>query len=163
MQNTYNMYSSVYMWKYLRYHTNASYIICILRYFWCVCTKHDVKKHYVHLGVEPKIGGFYPPNHPFVHRVWNHYFHHPFWGEKKIPRFLVQHIFPVRFGGWGRGIRRWKTTKMDGENSGSKPLLKWMIWGYTVYPYFWKYPNRGICFWNGTGFKKVERDINNET
>ena len=21
-----------------------------------------------------------PPNHPFVHRVWNHYFHHPFWG-----------------------------------------------------------------------------------
>ena len=27
----------------------------------------------------PKIGGFYPPNHPFVHRVF-HYFHHPFWG-----------------------------------------------------------------------------------
>ena len=22
------------------------------------------------------------PNHPFVHRVWNHYFHHPFWGVK---------------------------------------------------------------------------------
>ena len=20
-----------------------------------------------------------PPNHPFVRRVWNHYFHHPFW------------------------------------------------------------------------------------
>ena len=30
------------------------------------------------MGVEPKIGGFYPPNHPFVHRVF-HYFHHPFW------------------------------------------------------------------------------------
>ena len=26
-------------------------------------------------------GGILPPqNHPFVHRVWNHYFHHPFWG-----------------------------------------------------------------------------------
>ena len=23
--------------------------------------------------------GFYPPNHPFVHRGF-HYFHHPFWG-----------------------------------------------------------------------------------
>ena len=22
-----------------------------------------------------------PPNNSFVHRVWNHYFHHPFWGE----------------------------------------------------------------------------------
>ena len=32
------------------------------------------------LGVEPKIGVvFSPQNHPFVHRVWNHYFHHPFW------------------------------------------------------------------------------------
>ena len=31
------------------------------------------------MGVEPKIGGFYPPNHPFVHRVF-HYLHHPFWG-----------------------------------------------------------------------------------
>ena len=40
-----------------------------------------------HVGVEPKIG--VPPNHPFVHRVWNHYFHHPFWG--KTPVFLVQH------------------------------------------------------------------------
>ena len=31
------------------------------------------------MGVEPKIGVFTPPNHPFVHRVF-HYFHHPFWG-----------------------------------------------------------------------------------
>ena len=31
-----------------------------------------------------------PPNHPFVHRVWNHYSHHPFWGENP-PLFLVQH------------------------------------------------------------------------
>ena len=28
----------------------------------------------------PKRGGSFPPNHPFVHRVWSHYFHHPFWG-----------------------------------------------------------------------------------
>ncbi len=33
----------------------------------------------IQLGVSPKIMGK-PPNHPFVHRVWNHYFHHPFWG-----------------------------------------------------------------------------------
>ena len=25
-------------------------------------------------------GGKFPPNHPFVHRVF-HYFHHPFWGN----------------------------------------------------------------------------------
>ena len=28
----------------------------------------------------PKIGGKQPPpNHPLKNRVWNHYFHHPFW------------------------------------------------------------------------------------
>ncbi len=32
--------------------------------------------------------GVGPPNHPFVHRVWNHYFfHHPFWGFS-IPLFF---------------------------------------------------------------------------
>ena len=41
----------------------------------------------IHMGVEPKIGVvFYPPNHPFFNRVWNHYFHHPFWGV--LPLFL---------------------------------------------------------------------------
>ena len=35
----------------------------------------------------PRIGvSIYPPNHPFVHRVF-HYFHHPFWGVKP-PLFL---------------------------------------------------------------------------
>ncbi len=24
----------------------------------------------------------FPPNHPFGNRVWNHYFHHPFWGAR---------------------------------------------------------------------------------
>ena len=28
--------------------------------------------------------------------------------------------------------------KMDGENNGSKPYLKWMIWGVKT-PYFWKH------------------------
>ena len=36
-----------------------------------------------HEGVEPKIGVFTPPNHPFVHRVF-HYFHHPFWGKTAL-------------------------------------------------------------------------------
>ena len=34
--------------------------------------------------LNPKIGVENPPNHPFVHRVWNHYFHHPFWGFSPI-------------------------------------------------------------------------------
>ena len=33
----------------------------------------------IHIWVFPKIWEN-PPNHPFVHRVWKHYFHHPFWG-----------------------------------------------------------------------------------
>ena len=33
------------------------------------------------LGVEPKIGVKYPPNPWNFNRVWNHYFHHPFWGS----------------------------------------------------------------------------------
>ena len=39
----------------------------------------------IYWGVEPKIGFFYifyPPNSKSSHfkKVWNHYFHHPFWG-----------------------------------------------------------------------------------
>ena len=30
------------------------------------------------MGVSKNMGK--TPNHPFVHRVWNHYFHHPFSG-----------------------------------------------------------------------------------
>ena len=40
------------------------------------------------MGGLPKIGVVKPPpNHPFVHRVWNHYFHLPFWGFG-VPLFL---------------------------------------------------------------------------
>ncbi len=47
---------------------------------------------YTYIWVFPKI--MVPPNHPFVHRVFQ-YFHHPFCGEKswKIPLFLVQHPY----------------------------------------------------------------------
>ncbi len=41
------------------------------------------------LGVSPKIGGNYPPNHAFVHRVFHEIFTIHFGG--KIPLFLVQH------------------------------------------------------------------------
>ncbi len=34
-------------------------------------------------GCQPKNRVVYPPNHPFVHRVF-HYFHHPFWGFPPI-------------------------------------------------------------------------------
>ncbi len=41
------------------------------------CTWGNVSEQY---GCWTKNRGkIYPPNHPFVHRVWNHYFHHPFW------------------------------------------------------------------------------------
>ena len=46
----------------------------------------DPPKKNRYMGVEPKIRVFVPPpNHPFVHRVWNHYFHHPFWGPLNLP------------------------------------------------------------------------------
>ncbi len=44
-------------------------------------------------GCWTKNRGIFPPNHEFVHRVWNHYFHHPTIGGK-IPLLLVQHPNP---------------------------------------------------------------------
>ena len=50
------------------------------------------------MAVEPKIGGKnYPPNHPFVHRVWNHYkqtIH--FWGKIHPYFWFNTHIVPWR-------------------------------------------------------------------
>ena len=43
-----------------------------------MCLNHLFLKKENHVGVSKNMGK--PPNHPFVHRVWNHYFHHPFWG-----------------------------------------------------------------------------------
>ncbi len=50
---------------------------------------------FLYMGVEPKIWDN-PPNHPFVHRVWNHYFHHPFWGTII---FGNTHMDLVKFSG----------------------------------------------------------------
>ena len=73
------------------------------------------------MDVEPKIGGFtpqiihfnliknrgfYPPNHPFVHRGFP-YFHHPFWGKTHyletpkymfIPFFIYTHTLHRFYG-----------------------------------------------------------------
>ena len=51
----------------------------------------------VDMGGPPKIGVLTPPNHPFVHRVWNHYFHHPFWDT---PIFGNIHMIP-----WAKNAR----------------------------------------------------------
>ena len=40
---------------------------------------------YIYMGVFKNMGK--PPNHPCVHRVLNHYVHHPFWGKKNPPIF----------------------------------------------------------------------------
>ena len=56
------------------------------------------------LGVSKNRGTFPPQIIPFVHRVWNHYFHHPFWrfspcfwkhpyGEGGSICFLLSQIF----------------------------------------------------------------------
>ncbi len=50
------------------------------------------------MGVEPRIGVAYPPNHPFVHRVF-HYFHHPFWGFSPYFWFNTQIAF-VQIAKW---------------------------------------------------------------
>ncbi len=47
--------------------------------------------------VFPKIRGVSPQIIPFVHRVWNHYFHHPFWW------------FSVFFGSTPRRVAWWKS------------------------------------------------------
>ena len=58
-----------------------------LKVFVVLCRE---KKLIHHMGGLPKIGGFFTPNHPFVHRGF-HYFHHPFWG--KTPLFLETPIW----------------------------------------------------------------------
>ncbi len=37
---------------------------------------------YIYMGVSKNRGVYPPKSFEFVHRVWNHYFHHPFWGVK---------------------------------------------------------------------------------
>ena len=51
----------------------------------------------LHMGVEPKIMGG-PQIIHLIHRVWNHHFHHPFWGVFP-PLFLETSIYPTKLGG----------------------------------------------------------------
>ncbi len=52
-----------------------------------------------YMGVEPKIGFFYPPNHPFVHRVF-HEINHPFWGSIIFGNTLITFCWKLRRVFW---------------------------------------------------------------
>ena len=58
-----------------------------------------------------------PPNHPFVHRVWNHYFHHPFWGGFTLifgsTPICTQKINTVYFGKTKWDVQVYKSTEYD--------------------------------------------------
>ena len=54
------------------------------------------------MGVEPKIGGFLTPKKiPIFTRVWNHYFHHPFWGTTIFGNIHIYHHIPSPGGEFG--------------------------------------------------------------
>ena len=61
----------------------------------------------VRYGCQPKNRVFYPPNHPFVHRVF-HYFHHPFGGTPIFGNIhMVFGIGIIPCGG-SRCMRHWE-------------------------------------------------------
>ena len=81
------------------------------------------------MGVDPKIVGFVTPQIIHFHRVWKHYFHHPFWGLK-TPIFGNTHSF-----GW------WKPSKINhdfGTKKNSNDFLFWLEFGG------WTFKNRGF-------------------
>ncbi len=47
-------------------------------------------KPHIHMGVSKNRGG--PPKSSIFNRVWNHYFHHPFWGVDTTSIFGNIHI-----------------------------------------------------------------------
>ena len=53
-----------------------------------------------HMAGPPRIMGVYPPNHPFVHRVF-HDFHHPFWGTTKFWKYPYNPGGPSYWEGTG--------------------------------------------------------------
>ena len=55
-----------------------------------------VKEIILPMGVSKNSGTPMVPrkNNPNFNRVWNHYFHHPFWGVYN-PYFWVQHSTPI--------------------------------------------------------------------
>ena len=74
--------------------------------------------------VEPKIWGWKtPPNHPFVHRVWNHYFHHPFW-VYCTPYFWFNTRVVSRLATSGKGSWNFQSPSRDKDHSGAC-LKRW--------------------------------------
>ena len=76
-----------------------------------------------HLGVEPKIGFFYPPNHPMFKRVWNHYFHHPIWGT---PIFGNTHFMESQMSNTSESVVGTQKNFIDSyqpSSECSKPLV----------------------------------------
>ena len=90
--------------------------------------------------VFPKIG-VGPPNHPFVHRVWNHYFHHPFWDTHIVGNTHIYLGVPsVSFEGNCNSCQydaEWRSTKwqavrhIDGKNKRQSGLLPWKLTWFT--------------------------------
>ncbi len=74
------------------------------------------------MGVNPKIGVVkHPPNHPFVHRVWNHYKVYPFWGV--FPLFLETPILtyinpPWKFHIDTKNRHVWKEVRFENHHVG---------------------------------------------
>ncbi len=89
---------------------------------WCKVAKN---------GCQPKNRGFYPPNHPMFNRVWNHYFHHPFWG------------FPIIFGSTPKYITLQckNASRFDDLNKPKNPLKinGWFRWNFPWWVFF------GLC------------------
>ena len=67
--------------------------------FYCLEFPNGWKK----MGVEPKIWGK-PPNHPFVHRVWNHYFHHPLWNTPIFGHIQIKGLLS--------SLKKWRTASI---------------------------------------------------
>ncbi len=111
-------------------------------------------------GWHSKNMGVLPPNHPFVHRVWNHYFHYPFWGVFhpyfwKHPGLVIfwRRFFPATF----RGvfflivfaiIRLWLKAM----------LIQNAFSGTITYIYFWK-KNRCLFLQFSSSFQQPEIKI----
>ena len=107
-----------------------------------------------HMGVEPKIMVFYPPNHPFVHRLF-HYFHHAFWGETPYfwkhrngyhhcclsfdwsPPQKKHQTFLRDFGGWSSLGRTSRNMKKNTKNMDSNWVGESVRCRFFVVIFFW--------------------------
>ena len=76
-----------------------------------------------------------PPNHPLKNRVWNHYFHHPFWGTIIFgnTHIYVGKVYNVLYLSEGPLINKVKPLKV-----GRQPVVEFSY---------------ELCY--GTGYTKV--------